>query len=448
METKRLLNAFLALAVGIVALWGVLAWLSPDGASAQEPPPAKGPAAIDRPQDPVIVPGAVFTAFNGVALNEFALYVFEAGTWRPIPFQIDEVDLSGTLVISDDGLLDPNDELVFMAADAGEQAAADEWVADPLARLSPRYAIQVTDPLSSAAQAWAYLYRSTALPHSSNSYLTWDEAGQQVDAISYTAAFSPSMVGLAHMTINGIGVDVLDRQKIRAAVTLGPFTVSFDEESLVSLGLITPTIHLPAVGPVRAATGSGALRAAFYGERYEFIFTVDTSALAGLPVDYITSTLDLRDPTLTGLNTYYDSNTPAGVPIDGAPDPIPATPPIDWYQVSGGPGGPGGFVLAIPQVGAGGGSVANFYKDDNTFDPDDTGDGVSYANAGVGIDQPGQVISMTLTVSILPPGTATNMGDTYFTWLLNPPGATASIQHLPPTVPPPNLLFLPLLRRP
>jgi hypothetical protein len=71
----------------------------------------------------------------------------------PIPFQIDEVNISGTYVISDDGLLGNRDELVFMArSDAGDSASAADWPVDAAARLNPRYAITVTDPLVPASK--------------------------------------------------------------------------------------------------------------------------------------------------------------------------------------------------------------------------------------------------------------------------------------------------------
>ena len=84
-------------------------------------PPVTG-AAINRPQDPIIVTGANLSAHGGAPVNELVLYAYQAGAWTPIPFQIDERtnDITGTYVISDDGLLDANDELVFMAADTGD----------------------------------------------------------------------------------------------------------------------------------------------------------------------------------------------------------------------------------------------------------------------------------------------------------------------------------------
>ena len=178
MNVKGLRNVSFPFLGGLFVLGLLLVVLQVAGAqiSTNEPIAPQGP--ITRLQDPVVLSGSEFPAMLGVPLDELALYVYRAGAWEPIPFQIDEVDLTGTLVISDDGQLDANDELVFMGVDAGEQVDVDNWPADPFARLSPRYTIQVTDPLTLSAEAWAYLYHSSSLPQSGTSYLSWDEIAQ------------------------------------------------------------------------------------------------------------------------------------------------------------------------------------------------------------------------------------------------------------------------------
>ena len=91
---------------------------------------------------------------------------------------------------------------------------------------------------------------------------------------------------------------------------------------------------MPIAGPVRAATNIGDLKAAFYGSRIDFDVTFN---LGGLPltINSIRTSFDWISPTISGINTYYDSNTPGGVPIDGVPDVISTTPRVDWFQVNG-----------------------------------------------------------------------------------------------------------------
>ena len=103
--------------------------------------------------------------------------------------------------------------------------------------------------------------------------------------------------------------------------------------------------------------------------------------------------------------------------IDGAPETLSTTPRIDWFQVNGGAAGPGGLVMTIPRVDPRGGTVTNYYKDDNAVDVNDTGDQRSYGDSGLKIDGPfvsPAIISFTLTAYILPPGSSINVGTVYF----------------------------------
>jgi hypothetical protein len=120
--------------------------------------------------------------------------------------------------------------------------------------------------------------------------------------------------------------------------------------------------------------------------------------------------LDLN-PVMNG-STYFDSNTTTAL-INGITDTVSAMPQVDWYQVISNTG-PGGFVLTVPSINPGGGSVSNYYKDNSVNDASDTGDQKSFGDAGLIINNPGQVIKFTLVAYILPTGTTTNVGATYF----------------------------------
>ena len=419
----------LPLGIGMSMVWLVVFGLSTVRAQTGTAQAPSAVAAINRPQDPVVLAGASFPGFSSVAVGDLVLYAYRSGAWTPIPFQIDEVNISGTYVISDGGLLDANDQLVFMAGDAGDNVSAAIWPTDTQSRLYPRYVISVTDPLSAGNQAWVYLYRSATLTPSDVSYITWTESAQTAAAISYTAAFSPTkFVGLSDLMINGSSVDILDRQKIRARIPIPFFPLTITEESLA--GLAPATITLPAVGPVRAVTNDGDLNAAFYGSRIDFDVTFDLSDLGAFLPDFIRTSFDWNNPITTGITTYYDSNTAGGVTIDGIMDTVSATPPSTWFQVNGGAAGPGGVVMAIPTVNPGSGTstVSNYYKDNGAIDPNDTGDQRSYGDAGLLINNPGAIISFTLVAYVLPPGAATNVGATYFDRASNPLAATAAEQ--------------------
>lgn len=447
MNIKPARQSVLPIGIGLATVWLVVAGLSTARAQSAISQAPLAVAAVDRPQDPVVVKGASFPAFSGAPLGDLVLFAYRSGTWAPIPFQIDEVNITGTYVISDGGLLDANDELVFMAGDAGDSVSTAIWPADTQSRLYSRYAITVTDPLSAGGQAWVYFYRSTTLIPSSARYITWTESVQTATAISYTAAFSPAaFVGLSDLFINGDSVDILDRQKTRATALSG--LVSINEETIVDL-LGPVTITLPAVGPVRAATNAGGLNAALYGSRIEFDAslsgTIEVPVFGSVPFDFIRTSFDWISPTISGITTYYDSNTAGGVTIDGVMDAIPTTPPNDWFQVNGGASGPGGIVAAIPNVDTSGGILSNYYRDDSTCDPGDTGDHRCYGDAGLRIDGPGPVISFTLVAYVLPPGTTANVGETYFERADNPLTAAVAEQCFAPSSSGCLRIYLPLV---
>jgi hypothetical protein len=164
MNVRIIPRLIASVAIGAAMMWLAAAGL--DSARAQTPAAAD---AINRLADPAVLSGASFPGFIGVPNSQLALYAYRSGAWTPIPFQIDEVSITGTYVVSDGGLLDANDELVFMPVDAGVSVTPGVWPADTASRFQPRYAITVTDPLNSGNQAWAYLYRSATLTRSSAS---------------------------------------------------------------------------------------------------------------------------------------------------------------------------------------------------------------------------------------------------------------------------------------
>ena len=427
--TNRLshLQLTMVLAIGLMAFVLTLLYKSPISTQA-----AGGD--ISRTQDPVVISGTHLAAFHNVPLNELHLYAYMQEQWQPIPFQIDEVTAAGVYTTTEDGLLDDNDELVFMAQDVGHMVTATNWITDTDARSYPRYALTVTDPLVTGTVGYVYLYRSTTLTNSAATYLTWDSMAQRMTAVSYTLALdTATFLGLAEFTLPPHPADLLDRQKIRVAVN-NPFPlpdVVLTEEDAVDLLEIPTTITLPVVGPIRAVGGNASSRFAFYGNRVQIQLDIPISQveipIPGATIDSVRVSLDLNNPTTTGFTptTYYDSNTPAGVSVDGINDAVSTTPPVDWYQVAGQTGG-----MVVVQTLETADTVSHYYKDDSTVDPDDTGDGQSFADVGVFIEKSGSTLgdlSLSQTIYVLPPGTG-NIGQETQTQLNTPLVATSQSQ--------------------
>jgi hypothetical protein len=412
-----------------------------------------GVDATHRPFEPAVIKGEALSAMQGAPIDELVLYAYRAGHWSPIPFQIDEVTASGVYSATEDGLLDENDELVFLGGDASGAAPTSIWVDDDAARLGPRQVITLTDPLQPSWTAYAYLYRSKTLPATTTRYVQVNAVAGAIQGVSYTLGFAPEQfVGLADLTINGNPADILDRQKIRVRVN-SPFPlpdVTLDEEMIVDFlgtsATFTPTI----AGPVRAIGGGRLGSYAYYGDRLQVQAALALAELelpiSGATIDSVRVSLDLNDPNTSGLApaTYYDSNTPAGVPIDGQADDVPATPPFDWYQASGSFGGLGAVLVVDPGVDL----LSNYYKDDAEEDAagDDTGDKRSFADTGILIEKSGSTlgdISFTQLLYVLPP-TSGSVGATLIDWFNKPLVTSVAPQTL---ASPPERTYLPLVIR-
>jgi hypothetical protein len=385
-----------------------------------------------RTREPVIVFGSQLPQFTGAALDDLFVYAYAEESWTLVPFQFDEVDASGVYTV-ENGLLDANDELALMAMDLGDQADLQEWIPDADSQTYPRYQLQVTNPLNPSEQGSIYVYRSATLaPSPPAGYVEWDAGNNQIVAGTYIMGFAPQdHVGVASLDLNGSGVDALDRNKIRLNVTCWvgsfPIEITLTEEDLPQLDP-TPDIE----GPVRVGGGNTESSTWAYHSLYHLRAAVDLASLeppdicTSVEINWLRISSDWLDPTATGMapTTYYDSNTPGGVPVDGVPDAVPETPLTSWNQTSGALGSTVQVIDVLP----GGGSVWNYYKDDQIPDPDDTGeDQQSFGDAGFGVDAPSDQIAFELLTFVLDPAQP-NIGATYRSYHTHPLEVTAAAQ--------------------
>jgi hypothetical protein len=421
--------------------------------------PTSAGTPLDRPHEAIVLPGAAFADWLGIPLEELALYRYHQDGWEPVLFQLDEVDELGSYVAPGDGLLGAADELVFMAVDSGDWITPTFWISDSHALLHPRHVITITDPLDGAASGWVYLYRSSTLPRAGHSYVSWDETTQTITGVAYSLAFTPDQfLGIAAIYLNDQPQDVLDRQKLRAEATvyaLGfPFdTITINEEEILDYLAEPVSLTLPITGPVRAIGKSGVQQVAFYGRQahIEVALPVSEQPVPGLPgatarLTSLRLSLDLADPLASGLApaTYYDSNLVTGVAVDGMPDSVPSQPLVNWQQIDG---AAGGFVSLL-HVAVTSGQTATFYRDDSAFDPNDTGDGRSYGDAGFRVTNPDGLLEVNSRLYFLP-GQQGRQGEQIAAQAANPLQSSIGRQ-LPPGPPDPpspglRLLYLPLI---
>lgn len=199
----------------------------------------------DRAYEHVVLPPFQLAEFSSdqAAINELHLFAYRAGQWREIPFQIDErgleINADGDTTLNSyfpnakDGMLDDSDELLFMAQDAGERAAANEWFDDANAKKNTRYEIRVTDPLTQRL-GYVYLYRSNTLAADPllPTYVKYaagpiaNPAADTVRGVSYSQGHTSNGIP-NYLTVSpafgGTGADFIDRLKLRIRATVPVF---------------------------------------------------------------------------------------------------------------------------------------------------------------------------------------------------------------------------------
>lgn len=195
--------------------------------------------------DPVVVTGAALEKLAGKRPSDFQLFAYRLGRgFVPIAFQVDERDGRGRYVFlngpdakkdEDGGLIDSNDELVFMAADSGDEAPEDVWNASATGGVN----IHVRDPLDQG-ESWAYLLPRGFLQETSpTDYAVLDEKDLEVSARDYLFRYCRSApISFDYLAIRhgqDPPVNIVDRLKIRAwAKILGMIKVSTTEADLQS----------------------------------------------------------------------------------------------------------------------------------------------------------------------------------------------------------------------
>jgi hypothetical protein len=446
MKRSRFLVA-VALGLGLTL---ALLWIlrGPSGPALAESDLTITPPSLARQHDPVVITGGLLSDLAGTPLHDIFVYAYQGTALAQIPFQIDERDGSGTYVPAEDGHLDANDELVFMAMDGGG------WVDHPSldvggTSITPTYVITLTDPLSDT-HAWAYVFHSGDITYSVTAdYVSYDDGNDRVVSPGrYSFGFSTTHAFRNYLTLGDSSVDLLDRDKLRITGTVSippfpPISVSADEEDVAKRG-----VHA-IDGPVRVTrVSTAALEVEMAGTLVTSTATLFAYrslavqlALIEIPgglvqITYIRTSMDWNERAV-GM-VYHDANNPAGVTIVGNSE-IITTPLTRWIQVTG----ITGTVVNVSQIPAGlEGTQSTYYKDDNDFDPDDTGDHRSYGDAGFQVDNPNPGTYLILGHTYFLTGVTPNVGDTYVNYYDSPIHVSVAT-----FTPPRRYVYLPLVAK-
>jgi hypothetical protein len=385
---------------------------------------AAGANTLDRPEDPVVMTGADVPSLAGIAPDTLVAFRYD-GAWVQIPVQVDERDTrqfidiydvtaptsglcfhvpsgvsslfytdAGTFTGPDsDATLDANDEIAFMARDAGGKAA----VGEP-AGIVPGSGLQVTvnDPIGGGSGI-VYLFRTdgSLLPGAGQQYVSYTfslTSGPYLSTYDticgpnpessvaitpyYSHHFSDRWISdeLSVTAGAATGADVLDRHKALFA----PGACSRSENTFSNgEGALVANIS----GPVRAIRSYLGANSGPLTQRDHVFYEQREDIRTYLRVHPISSVVDFFDysPVAAGM-TYYNNLNTAGVTIDGANDSVvPGT--LAWEMVTG---AQGSLVIAhslstnVPDP-----SITSYYLDDTTPPVVQcTGDGFAYGSSG------------------------------------------------------------------
>ena len=409
-RTRRVVTG----AVGVLALVAT--------ATACEPDPVR--STLDRVADPVVVRGADIP--RRIAVPADAVVAFRASSdgWTQIPVQVDErldttmadvYDLpadtfgnssigievnvyadAGTFVGPDPNPnLDGDDEVVFMARDAGG-SAVDAGLGDPAGTV-PGTGVEVRlDEPAGDEQGFVYLFRGDGSldPAAASSYVGYDfdlasgdymatyrrrsgpnPEDSTVTGASYTVHFGDRwlMDGLTLTHGDRPDVDLADRMKFR----LVPGTCGRSEDTF-NAGEGAFVVN--KVGPVRALRGYVGANSgpntqathAFYDLRFDTVIDLRVHAIPG-----VAAYLDLSRQA-SGM-TFRSPQTPGGVPVDGRPDAVAAGEPT-WWTLDGPQGGLGTAVSVATDLPV---APQTWFEDDASPDTEQcTGDGEAIGEAG------------------------------------------------------------------
>jgi hypothetical protein len=428
-RSRVFISMVLGLGLTLALLWIMRGAFS---VALAESEPAFTLPSLARQHAPVVITGGLLANLIGSPVDEIFVYAYQGTTATQIPFQIDERNGEGMYVPVEDGQLDDNDELVFMAMDGGSQVDNPSLdVGDT--SITPTYVITLTDPISDT-RAWTYVFCSAALSRTFTAdYVSYDGGNDRITGPGrYAVGFNATHAFRDFLTLGNSDLDLLDRDKLRVTgtATIPPFPpvpFSADEQDVaksavhaldgpVRVTRVSTNTFIMPDGPVRVTTNLFA---------YQSLVVQPTMVvIPGDPIQcaYYRTSIDWNARAL-GM-TYYDANNPAGVTVDGIPDVITVTPPTRWTQVAG----ITGTLINVSEIPAGfGGGQSTYYKDNSAVDSDDTGDQLSYGDAGFQAEDLNSRIYKILMHTYFLTGTTANVGPTYVDYYDQPLQASVAV---------------------
>jgi hypothetical protein len=381
-------------------------------------------STLNRPNDPIVLTGSQLTSFSNLTPGQIVGFKFVNGAWIQIPIQVDERALldimtpygpnanGGNYVPSPNNPkvtfycdpttytgADPNtnfdsdDELVFMAKDAGGPSNG----ASPSGIICGTCKeIAINDPLGGTGYIYLFQNGGTLQQNAGTSYVNYSSNltstsgfpsntnGANIENTTITTSkyiwhFSAEWVSDKMQLIVGNNSDLLDRYKnffANGNCLRNEDSFSAGENAYVCV----------KSGPIRvirsymgANSGPLTARTHLFYERRQDIST-------DLRVHNIVSVFDAFDYSPAAFGMAYRNNlNPSGVIIDGQTDTVNIG-VLNWEQISGTQGTISIVHRTITNMTSTDGYLLSYYND-NAANPASncTGDGQAWGTSGVGI---------------------------------------------------------------
>jgi hypothetical protein len=367
---------------------------------------------LDRDLEPVVLMGSQFSLYSDFPLSELFLFAYHAATdqWQQIPFQFDEQTGfagQGDYFAPDDGLMDGNDDVSFMAMDAGDDGVM-SWIPNVESRAYVRYCIEVVDPLTDN-KGWVYLYRSNTITtdpgladYVAYSASTTSKLGEdKITSFSYEIANSASgfpldlqifesngSPPLASSATQAFAVDLLAGLEFQAQARVSFFTLSISQDDINfdgdgdGIDFVDGRIRIlrrpDATLSVSVINANFAMPPQLYYP-YSVAFDLDLPTVDPASILNARVSLNLNSSAMQ-MNWESAKNSP--VVVDGVADTgldlgiVDLLPDGNWSSVTGDLGTIVHFFSLDQPSNAG--SVSGFYSDNS-------GAG-SYGNTGIVLD--------------------------------------------------------------
>jgi hypothetical protein len=414
---------------------------------------------LQRRYVPIVIKGVQLplASFNS---SEWRAFKYQAGKWQLVPFQAEGVASDGKYNRAWSGIVDSNDELIFMTQDLGDKAQA-LWYDDPAGRSATRLELEFFEQLDPAKKGWIYLYKSTQTPTGYQSHID-GPTGTAADTVvtPYFKLGHNKDGWLDYISLSSYpGVDLLDRLKLRLAgktpdlIGLGNYAVI---EDTLNEGAYTywpwlirthrdqrSKLSIPQLLINNVSIDYGLTYFPYSMTLGVEGAQINPSYLALAGGKTLRQSIDLA-PAAAGMK-FYSENNRGGVTIDGQADAIDAALAIQtglhWAMASG---QQGTLFLIMEMPGVKGGTTKLYYRDSQSGGTNDgtpeSGDSKSFGDMGLWAQANSNSslsmsqITMGFTMYMLPERNRDAVfADSLFTWVKQPLAVSVVEQIAPAT---------------